>query len=78
MIISVGTTIYAVYEDFRHFLDPSYFSPATILIVVGALIFIIAFFGCCGAIKESTCMVLVVRIFLVFYLFILINHNITI
>ncbi|XP_015110283.1 CD63 antigen [Diachasma alloeum] len=59
MIISVGTTIYAVYEDFRHFLDPSYFSPATLLIVVGALVFLIAFFGCCGAIKESTCMVLV-------------------
>ncbi|XP_017893667.1 CD63 antigen-like [Ceratina calcarata] len=59
MIISVGTTIYAVYEDFSHFLDPSYFSPATILIVVGILVFIIAFLGCCGAIRESTCMVLV-------------------
>lgn len=59
MIISVGTTIYAVYEDFSHFLDPSYFSPATLLIVVGILIFIIAFMGCCGALRESTCMVLV-------------------
>ncbi|OAD56670.1 CD63 antigen, partial [Eufriesea mexicana] len=59
MIISVGTTIYAVYEDFSHFLDPSYFSPATLLIVVGILIFVIAFMGCCGALRESTCMVLV-------------------
>ncbi|XP_066587036.1 uncharacterized protein [Prorops nasuta] len=59
MIISVGTTIYAVYENFSHFLDPSYFSPATLLMVVGILIFVIAFLGCCGAIKESTCMVLV-------------------
>ncbi|KAG6802585.1 hypothetical protein HZU73_01420 [Apis mellifera caucasica] len=59
MIISVGTTIYAVYEDFSHFLDPSYFSPATLLIVVGILVFIIAFLGCCGALRESTCMVLV-------------------
>ncbi|XP_015604402.1 CD63 antigen [Cephus cinctus] len=59
MIISVGTTIYAIYEDFSHFLDPSYFSPATVLIVVGAMIFVIAFLGCCGAIKESTCMILV-------------------
>ncbi|XP_071877332.1 CD63 antigen-like [Bombus fervidus] len=59
MIISIGTTIYAVYEDFSHFLDPSYFSPATLLIVVGIFVFIIAFLGCCGALRESTCMVLV-------------------
>ncbi|KAG7202537.1 hypothetical protein KM043_009736 [Ampulex compressa] len=59
MIISVGTTIYAVYEDFSHFLDSSYFSPATLLIVVGIFVFIIAFLGCCGALRESTCMVLV-------------------
>ncbi|XP_011306308.1 CD63 antigen [Fopius arisanus] len=59
MIISVGTTIYALYDDFKDFLDPTYFSPATLLIVVGALVFLIAFFGCCGAVKESTCMVLV-------------------
>ncbi|XP_033360231.1 CD63 antigen-like isoform X1 [Bombus vosnesenskii] len=59
MIISIGTTIYAVYEDFSHFLDPSYFSPATLLIIVGIFVFIIAFLGCCGALRESTCMVLV-------------------
>lgn len=59
MIISVGTTIYAVYDDFSHFLDTSYFSPATLLIVVGIFVFVIAFLGCCGALKESTCMVLV-------------------
>lgn len=64
MIISVGTTIYAVYENFSHFLDPSYFSPATVLIVVGILVFIIAFMGCCGALRESTCMVLVFAVLL--------------
>ncbi|XP_011634829.1 CD63 antigen-like [Pogonomyrmex barbatus] len=68
MIISVGTTIYAVYENFSHFLDPSYFSPATLLIVVGILIFIIAFMGCCGALRESTCMVLVFAVLLSFVL----------
>ncbi|XP_012229464.1 CD63 antigen [Linepithema humile] len=68
MIISVGTTIYAIYENFSHFLDPSYFSPATLLIVVGIFIFIIAFMGCCGAIRESTCMVLVFAVLLSFVL----------
>lgn len=59
MIISIGTTIYAVNNDFAHFLDPKYISPATLLIVVGILVFIIAFLGCFGALGESTCMVLV-------------------
>ncbi|XP_020291325.1 CD63 antigen-like [Pseudomyrmex gracilis] len=31
--------------------------PSITLIVVGSIIFIIAFFGCCGAIRESHCMV---------------------
>lgn len=28
----------------------------TLMIIVGAVVLIISFFGCCGAIKESTCM----------------------
>lgn len=32
------------------------------LIVIGAVIFIVAFFGCCGAIKENACMTLTVSI----------------
>lgn len=59
MIISIGTTTYAVYEDFQHFLDSSYFLPASVLMILGGLIFVIAFFGCYGAIIESTCVVLV-------------------
>lgn len=35
-------------------------SPIT-LIVVGSIIFVIAFFGCCGAIRESHCMIVTVR-----------------
>jgi CD63 antigen len=31
------------------------------LIVVGSIVFIIAFYGCCGAIRESHCMVVTVR-----------------
>ncbi|XP_075969198.1 CD63 antigen-like isoform X2 [Anticarsia gemmatalis] len=33
-------------------------------IVVGAIMFVIAFFGCCGAIRESHCMVVTYAIFL--------------
>lgn len=30
--------------------------PPILLIAIGAFIFITAFFGCCGAIRENTCM----------------------
>ncbi|XP_043283345.1 tetraspanin-12-like [Venturia canescens] len=59
MIIFVGTKTLHIFNDFYYFLVPIYFSPSTLLIVVGVLTFVIAFFGCCGALKESTCMVLV-------------------
>ncbi|XP_076651837.1 uncharacterized protein LOC143358539 [Halictus rubicundus] len=59
MIISIGTTIYTVNDDFSYFLDPKYISPATLLVIVGILVFVIAFLGCFGALRESTCMVLV-------------------
>ncbi|KAL3268487.1 hypothetical protein HHI36_007598, partial [Cryptolaemus montrouzieri] len=36
---------------------PQEFNVAPVLtIIVGAIVFITAFFGCCGAIRESTCM----------------------
>lgn len=34
--------------------------PAIALIVIGVFIFITAFLGCCGAIKESDCMLITV------------------
>ncbi len=38
--------------------------PITVLIIVGAVIFIIAFFGCCGAIRESHCMIVTFAVLL--------------
>lgn len=35
-----------------------------VFIVIGAIMFVIAFFGCCGAIRESHCMVVTYAVFL--------------
>jgi len=37
------------------------FREAIFIIIVGGIIFIVAFFGCCGAIKENRCLLLTVR-----------------
>lgn len=56
IILSVGITIKAYYSDYELFLDDQYFSTPNLLIAIGSIIFVIAFFGCCGAVKENFCM----------------------
>lgn len=57
ILLSIGATIHAVYSDYQHFLDNKFLSVPSLLIAVGSIIFFIAFFGCCGAVKENYCMV---------------------
>ncbi|KAJ8725436.1 hypothetical protein PYW08_003619 [Mythimna loreyi] len=57
LIISVGTTIYAIYHDVSFFLDDKFFSPAIFVIVIGIIMLFVSLFGCIGALKESTCLV---------------------
>ena len=52
--LSVDTSIA---DKFQITGDASLFRAASILfIVVGCIVFIVGFFGCCGAIKENSCM----------------------
>lgn len=60
VLIGLGVTTKAGWnEKYFAFVKTSDFStPPNILIGVGVLIFIIAFLGCCGAIKENHCMIM--------------------
>jgi hypothetical protein len=60
LIIGLGTTIQAIYNHFDTFLEDRFFSPANLLIAIGCIVFVMAFFGCCGAARESTCMIMIV------------------
>lgn len=62
LMIAVGTTIHSIYYNFDEFLETKFFSPASLLIVVGAFIFFIALFGLVGAAKESTCIITIVSV----------------
>ncbi|XP_018337206.1 PREDICTED: CD63 antigen-like [Trachymyrmex septentrionalis] len=58
VLLSIGAVIHGVYHQYQHFLDNRFFSVPSLLVAVGFIIFIIAFFGCCGAVRESYCMII--------------------
>lgn len=51
-------------NDFGHFLEGKIIAPPIILIVTGAVIFLIASLGCYGAIRESPMLLLLVNRFI--------------
>jgi CD63 antigen len=56
ILIVIGGIAYGR-KDLTEFGKSQYVTAPTILISVGVIIFILAFLGCCGAIRESHCMV---------------------
>lgn len=55
-LIIIGAIIQGLYSQYLDFLGDQFFNAPILLVVVGCLIFIVTFFGCCGAIKEHYCM----------------------
>ncbi|KAM0731351.1 CD63 antigen [Formica fusca] len=54
VLVRVGGQKYA--EEMKEITGDLVF-PSITMIVIGSIIFVIAFFGCCGAIRESHCMI---------------------
>ncbi|XP_076368642.1 CD63 antigen-like [Tachypleus tridentatus] len=69
-LIAVGAWVQAKAAEYVDFLGDKYASAPILLIVVGVIIFILSFMGCCGAIKENYCMVMTFAV-LLFIIFIL-------
>ncbi|EFN60280.1 CD63 antigen [Camponotus floridanus] len=51
-IIAAGACVLADVGEFSHFVEGRIIAPPVVLIVAGAIVFVIAFLGCYGAIKE--------------------------
>lgn len=64
-LIIVGAIIKSKYGNYLTFADSKYADAAIFLIIVGVVVFIVAFLGCCGAIKEHYCMVTTFSVFMV-------------
>ncbi|XP_014238878.1 CD63 antigen-like [Trichogramma pretiosum] len=68
-ILASGVAIRVNLSDYEQFKDtPVSVIPASLLITIGAIIFVIAFFGCCGALRESYCMIIMFALLLILLL----------
>ncbi|KAL8597659.1 hypothetical protein ACOMHN_031594 [Nucella lapillus] len=63
-LIAVGAYVQIKLTDYYDFFGNQYTGPGILLICVGAFIFIIAFFGCMGALKENYCLTMTFAILL--------------
>jgi CD63 antigen len=64
VMLAIGAVIYVVYAHYYNFVYDSFQSAPLILIIVGVIIFLVAFFGCCGACKENHCMIITFSVLL--------------
>ncbi|XP_031620696.1 23 kDa integral membrane protein-like isoform X2 [Contarinia nasturtii] len=64
-LIAAGVGTLLKYEDVLDaFKDMNVNTVPVVFIIIGAAIFLVAFFGCCGAIFESECMILTYAVLL--------------
>jgi len=55
-LIGVGAYTQIEAKDYLNFLGNNYVNTPIFIIIVGAVIFLVSFFGCCGAWKENKCL----------------------
>jgi len=56
VLMGFGVFVQVEAKDYLNFLGNNYTNTPVFIIVLGAIIFVVAFFGCCGAIKENKCL----------------------
>ncbi|XP_023336981.1 CD63 antigen [Eurytemora carolleeae] len=56
-LIVIGAYIQIAAKEFLDFLSDNYLNTPIFIIIIGCIIFVVAFFGCCGAWHENTCMI---------------------
>ncbi|CAD1473395.1 unnamed protein product, partial [Heterotrigona itama] len=57
-ILTLGVIVHLRVTEVTDHIDTNLTFPSITLIVIGSIIFVISFFGCCGAIRESHCMII--------------------
>lgn len=63
-LIITAAIIQGLYWTYLDFLGNEFLSAPMLFIIVGVVIFLVAFFGCCGAVKENNCMIITFSVLL--------------
>lgn len=58
LILLIGAMVQFNYAQYSNFVSDHIWTAPIILMVVGSLVAFICFLGCCGALKENSCMIL--------------------
>ena len=61
-MLITGALVLADVGEFNHFIEGRVLAPPIVLIVVGALVFLVASLGCYGAIRESPPLLMMVSL----------------
>merc|ERR1711928_132667 len=64
ILIGFGAWSQVESKDVLNFLGDSYVNTPIFLMIVGGVIFLVAFLGCCGAWRESKCLIYTYAFFL--------------
>lgn len=65
-LIAMGAYIQIAMSNYLNFMDNAYLNSSVLFIIIGCIILIVGFFGCCGACTESYCMMYTFAILLAF------------
>lgn len=63
-LLSTGIYVKVKLDEYYDFFGNDYMGPGILLIVVGVIILLLAFFGCCGAYKENYCLTMTFAVLL--------------
>lgn len=58
LILIVGLMVQLNYSHYSNFVSDHIWTVPIILIIIGSIVAFICFLGCCGALKENSCMIL--------------------
>jgi len=76
-LIGLGAYIQINAKSYLDFLSDNYLNTPIFIMIVGGVIFLVAFFGCCGAWQESACMIYTYAVLLAVILIAQIGAGIT-